>query len=49
MSNAEPMLGTFHDAATGKTITRELTPDEIAICSVDHLQTKANEASPSTD
>jgi hypothetical protein len=26
----EPLLGTFHDAATGETITRELTADEIA-------------------
>jgi hypothetical protein len=26
----EPKLGTFHDAATGETITRELTPEEIA-------------------
>lgn len=25
----EPLLGTFHDAITGETITRELTPDEI--------------------
>lgn len=24
------MLGTFHDAITGETVTRELTPDEIA-------------------
>jgi len=30
MSNIEPLLGTFHDAITGETITRELTPDEIA-------------------
>jgi hypothetical protein len=30
MSNAEPLLGTFHDAITGETITRELTPEEIA-------------------
>ena len=26
----EPKLGTFHDAETGETITRELTPKEIA-------------------
>ena len=26
----EPLLGTFHDAITGETITRELTADEIA-------------------
>lgn len=25
----EPLLGTFHDANTGETITRELTPEEI--------------------
>jgi hypothetical protein len=43
MSNIKPLLGTFHDAATGQTITRELTADEIAICSVDYLQTTANE------
>jgi len=31
MSNEqEPILGTFHDALTGETITRELTPEEIA-------------------
>jgi hypothetical protein len=28
MSN-ESLLGTFHDAETGETITRELTPEEI--------------------
>lgn len=27
---SDPILGTFHDAATGETITRELTPEEIA-------------------
>lgn len=26
----EPLYGTFHDATTGETITRELTPEEIA-------------------
>ena len=30
MGNTEPLLGTFHDALTGETITRELTADEIA-------------------
>jgi hypothetical protein len=25
----EPILGTFHDALTGETITRELTAEEI--------------------
>ena len=30
MSNTESILGTFHDALTGETITRELTPEEIA-------------------
>lgn len=27
----EPIYGTFHDAATGETITRELTADERAM------------------
>jgi hypothetical protein len=27
---SDTILGTFHDAETGETITRELTPDEIA-------------------
>ena len=26
---SEPLLGTFHDAETGETITRELTQEEI--------------------
>lgn len=26
----DPIIGTFHDAETGETITRELTADEIA-------------------
>ena len=26
----EPLLGIFHDALTGETIERELTPEEIA-------------------
>lgn len=26
----DPIYGTFHDAATGETIVRELTPEEIA-------------------
>ena len=26
----EKKLGTFHNAETGETVTRELTPDEIA-------------------
>jgi len=30
MSNTEPLIGVFHDALTGETITRELTPEEIA-------------------
>ena len=25
----EPLLGTFHDAITGETITRELTAEEV--------------------
>lgn len=27
---SEPLTGTFHDAETGETITRELTAEEIA-------------------
>ena len=27
---ADPILGTFHDAITGQTVTRELTAEEIA-------------------
>jgi len=27
---SDPILGAFHDAETGETITRELTPEEIA-------------------
>jgi hypothetical protein len=30
MSNIEPIFETFYDALTGETITRELTPEEIA-------------------
>jgi len=30
MSNTEPKYGTFHDAETGETITRELTGEEVA-------------------
>ena len=30
MSDNQPILGTFHDAITGETVTRELTADEIA-------------------
>jgi hypothetical protein len=26
----EPLYGTFHDTTTGETITRELTPEEVA-------------------
>lgn len=26
----DPIIGMFHDAVTGETITRELTPEEIA-------------------
>lgn len=26
----EPLYGTFHDAITGETITRELTAEEVA-------------------
>ena len=27
---SDPIIGTFHNAETGETITRELTPEEIA-------------------
>lgn len=27
---SEPLYGTFHDAETGETVTRELTPEEVA-------------------
>jgi len=27
----EPLTGTFHDAITGETIVRELTPEEAAL------------------
>ena len=27
---SEPLYGTFHDAETGETVTRELTAEEIA-------------------
>ena len=30
MSNTEPLTGAFHDALTGETVIRELTPEEIA-------------------
>jgi hypothetical protein len=30
MSNTELLLGTFYDAVTGETITRELTTEEIS-------------------
>ena len=27
---SDPIMGTFHDALTGETVTRELTAEEIA-------------------
>ena len=27
---SDPLIGTFHDAETGETVTRELTAEEIA-------------------
>lgn len=30
MTMTDPIIGTFHDAETGETITRELTAEEIA-------------------
>ena len=29
--NTEPIIGTFHDAATGETVVRELTAEEIEL------------------
>ena len=40
----EKKQGTFHDAETGKTVTRELTAAEIA-----ELQIATNEDAPTTD
>jgi len=38
----EPMYGTFHDAETGETITRELTQEEIdALPKADPLSSDA--------
>ena len=31
MSKIEPLLGTFHDAITGVTVTRPLTDEEVAL------------------
>ena len=45
MSNEqEPILGTFHDADTGETITRELTPEEIAAIPEPELTNESIEA-----
>ena len=30
MTMSDPLYGTFHDAETGETVTRELTPEEVA-------------------
>jgi hypothetical protein len=38
MSNAQPLFGTFHDAETGITVTRELTADEIEALHLDNNQ-----------
>ena len=32
---SDPILGTFHDAETGETITRELTQEEIDALPID--------------
>jgi hypothetical protein len=40
----KPLLGTFHDALTGKTIVRELTPEEIA-----KLTAEATDETPTAD
>jgi hypothetical protein len=44
MGNAQPLFGTFHDAETGITVTRELTADEITALHLDN-----NENSLPTD
>ena len=44
MSNTESLLGKFHDAITGETVTRELTADEIAA-----LPEPTNEFAPVAD
>lgn len=33
MSDNQPLIGTFHDAITGETVTRELTAEEIELLS----------------
>jgi hypothetical protein len=40
--NTEPITGTFHDAATGQTVVRELTTEELVeyeatIANAEHL------------
>ena len=40
----EPILGTFHDALTGETMTRELTPEEIAAIPEPELTNESIEA-----
>jgi hypothetical protein len=40
----EKLQGTFHDTVTGKTVTRDLTADEIAA-----LPTPTDEAAPATN
>ena len=35
---SDPILGTFHDAITGQTVTRELTAEEIAALPEPHEQ-----------
>ena len=39
----EPLMGTFHDAITGETLVRELTPEEIADIA------KATDETPTAD
>jgi hypothetical protein len=36
MSNVQPLSGTFHDAETGITVTRELTAEEITALHLDN-------------
>ena len=42
MSN-EPLQGTFHDAITGETVVRDLTPDEIKAIEQAHDEAPASD------
>jgi hypothetical protein len=49
MSKIEPLLGTFHDATSGETITRELTKDEIEALLATGWTMEAKDETPSPD